>query len=239
MELIRDLWTRAWAVHGPLSSITVVVIGAVAFGLVLAAWPVVRSVITVCHEGGHALVAVLSGRQLAGIRLHSDTSGLTVTRGRPRGPGMVATLLAGYPAASLLGIGAAALASVGYSAAVLWVGVGLLAVMLLKVRNIYGFLVVLGLGAGVGLVSWYAQPLVLAWLGHAVAWLLLLGGPRPVLELLGHGRHPRAQVSDAHQLAQLTHVPRLVWITLWLALGLGALVVGGRWLLLGLPVPAS
>ena len=235
MELIRELWTRAWAVHGPLPSITVVVIGLVAFGLVLAAWPVVRSVITVCHEVGHAAVALLSGRQLAGIRLHSDTSGLTLTRGRPRGPGMVATLLAGYPAASLLGVGAAALSGAGYSAAVLWAGVGLLAVMLLKVRNVHGFLVVLGLGAGVALVSWYAQPLVLAWLGNGVAWLLLLGGPRPVLELLVHGRQPSARASDAHQLAQLTHIPRLVWTIVWLAVTFAALVIGGRWLLPGLP----
>ena len=43
------------------------------------------------HEAGHALTAVLTGRRLTGIRLHSDTSGLTLSTGRPSGPGMVAT----------------------------------------------------------------------------------------------------------------------------------------------------
>ena len=61
--------------------------------------------ITIVHEAGHALVAVLVGRRLSGIRLHSDTSGLTLTKGKPYGPGMVLTALAGYVAPSLLGLG--------------------------------------------------------------------------------------------------------------------------------------
>ena len=39
-----------------------------------AIWRVTRNVITIAHEGGHALLAVLSGRRLSGIKLHSDTS---------------------------------------------------------------------------------------------------------------------------------------------------------------------
>jgi len=42
-----------------------------------ASWRVTRGVVTIAHEGGHALVAVLSGRGLTGIRLHADTSGVT------------------------------------------------------------------------------------------------------------------------------------------------------------------
>ena len=41
-----------------------------------------------------------SGRRLDGIRLHSDTSGLTVSRGKPTGIGMVLTAAAGYTAPS-------------------------------------------------------------------------------------------------------------------------------------------
>jgi hypothetical protein len=52
--------------------------------LIRDAWVVARNVVTIAHEGGHALVALLVGRRLAGIRLHSDTSGVTLSRGRPR-----------------------------------------------------------------------------------------------------------------------------------------------------------
>ena len=53
-------------------------------------WQLTRGLITIAHEGGHALMALLTRRKLEGIRLHSDTSGVTLTRGRPTGPGMVA-----------------------------------------------------------------------------------------------------------------------------------------------------
>ncbi len=86
---------------------------AAALALVAVAWPVswrwTRTVVTIAHEGGHALVAVLTGRGLTGIRLHADTSGLTVSTGARRGPALVATFLGGYPAPSLLAVGGAAL----------------------------------------------------------------------------------------------------------------------------------
>src|SRR5215813_13225052 len=105
-----DLLHRVFAVAPAPPVTTVLGTGIVAL-LVVAwrpSWRWARNAITIAHEGGHALVAVLSGRKLQGIRLHSDTSGLTLTRGRRTGPGMVLTLAAGYSAPSLLGLGGAA-----------------------------------------------------------------------------------------------------------------------------------
>jgi len=104
----------------------------------------------------------------------------------------------------------------------------LLALMLLKIRNVYGALVVVGFGAAVGLASWYAPPVVLGWIATGLAWLFLLAGPRPVVELMF--RH--APGSDAAQLAGLTRVPKFVWNLVWLVLTVGALLLGGSWLLL-------
>ncbi|BFO15165.1 hypothetical protein SHKM778_15530 [Streptomyces sp. KM77-8] len=61
-------------------------------------WRLSRNAITIAHEGGHGLVALLTGRTLTAIRLHSDTSGLTVSRGKPHGIGMILTAAAGYTA---------------------------------------------------------------------------------------------------------------------------------------------
>ncbi len=153
MEFITELWRRALATQPPPTPVVTAVIGAVALAVVLLAWPLVRLLVTVCHEAGHAVVATLAGRKLRGIRVHSDTSGLTVSRGRPTGPGMVATLFAGYPTASVVGLGAAALAGAGHAAGLLWLVVVLLGLMLLKIRNVYGALVVGGFGAAVGLAT--------------------------------------------------------------------------------------
>jgi hypothetical protein len=230
VDLIAELWRRALVtqpVPGPLLAAS---IGAIALAVVLLAWPLVRLLVTVCHEAGHAVVALLAGRKLSGIRLHSDTSGLTLSRGRPTGPGMVATLFAGYPAASVVGLGAAWMAGTGHAIGLLWLLVVLLTLMLLKLRNFYGVLVVLGLGVVVAAVSWFATPVVAGWLGTGIAWLLLLAAPRPVLELLARHRPG----SDADQLATLTHLPKFFWSLVWLALTVAALALGAVWMV---PLP--
>ena len=104
-----------------------------------------------------AVVAVLVGRRLRSIALHSDTSGLTVSRGKPTGPGMVAMLAAGYLAPALLGLLAALLLAAGRSVGLLWLLVVLTAALMLWVRNGYGFLVLLLGGAGVLALTWYAD----------------------------------------------------------------------------------
>ncbi|MGD8214425.1 M50 family metallopeptidase [Aestuariimicrobium sp. Y1814] len=217
-----ELWTRITTAQ-PVPSVAVVgLLGAVALGLVLFAWPLVRMLVTIVHEAGHAVVAALCGRRLSGIRLHSDTSGLTVSRGRPTGPGMVATLLAGYLAPGVVGLGAALALAGGYAVALLWAWAVLLAVMLLFIRNFYGLLVMLVVLAGVAAASCYLEPVHQSWLGFLLTWLLLLSAPRPTVEL---ARRPSAG-SDAGQLARITKVPAQVW-TLVFLLGTLACLVGG------------
>jgi hypothetical protein len=232
VDFLDQWWPRVVAVDPQLSVTTTILLGGLGLVLVLAAWRWVRVLATVCHEAGHAVVAVLTGRRLRGIRVHADTSGLTLTRGRPGGPGMVATLLAGYPAASFVGLGVAALAGRGRSALALWLIVVLLAAMLLWIRNLYGAFIVPALGALVAAVSWYAPAPVLSWVAHGVAWLLLFAGPRPVMEV-ARNRDPR---TDAAQLRALTRVPRVVWVGLWLLVTVGALLWGAVLLVPGLAV---
>ena len=195
-------------------------------------WRVSRHVITAAHEGGHALMALATGRRLRGIRLHSDTSGLTVTSGRPRGLGMVATSAAGYLTPSLLGLGAAWLIADRHPGAVLLCSLLLLAGMLLWVRNAFAVLSLTVCGAIVFAVAWRASETgqsVFAW---TAAWFLLLGAPRPVWELHRARRARLAPTSDADQLAALTHVPGIVWVGVFNLATLGALAMGARWLVL-------
>lgn len=230
MTLLAELWRRAVSTQPVPTPQISAILAVVALAAVVLAWRLVRTLVTICHEGGHALVAVLVGRRLTGIRLHSDTSGLTLSRGRPTGPGMVATLLAGYPGAAIVGLGLAALAGTGHAAAVLWLLVLLAALMLVWIRNLYGLLVLLVAGAAVALASWYSPPTVLGWIATGLAWLLLFAAPRPVLELF----RSRSGTSDAAQLAALTHLHRYAWCLLWLLFTFAALVTGALWMVPGL-----
>ncbi|MFQ6142847.1 M50 family metallopeptidase [Streptomyces seoulensis] len=230
---LPDLWDRLlgtqpnpdrWVVTGTALVALAVVVPA-------ALWRVARNAITIAHEGGHGLVALLTGRTLTGIRLHSDTSGLTLSRGKPYGLGMILTAAAGYTAPPLLGLGGAALLATGRITLLLWAATALLVAMLVMIRNAYGVLTVLLTGGTFLLVSWLAGPQVQAVFAYAVVWFLLLGGVRPAFELQVRRAREGGGDSDADQLARLTHAPAGLWLFLFHAVSLCSLMGGGRWLL--------
>jgi hypothetical protein len=212
-------------------------------------WRLTRIVITIAHEGGHAAASVLSGRRLEGIRLHADTSGETVSRGKRSGPGIIVTALAGYITPPILGVGASALLGVHRVTLLLALFLVLLVVTLLLIRNWYGALAVLVTAGALFAVIWLADPALRGAFAYAAAWFLLFGGVRPVVELartrtravrLPPGRRLAAGrsgsgVSDADQLAWLTRMPAGVWVTLFALVATGALVLGAR---LMIPWPA-
>jgi hypothetical protein len=225
---VSDLWHRVWSTQPDPPRLLVLVTAGLALLAVVPrpAWVLARNAVTIAHEGGHALVAVLVGRRLSGIRLHSDTSGLTLTKGRPTGPGMVFSLLAGYLTPSLLGLAGAALLAAGRITLLLWIALVLLLAVLVMIRNVYGAIAVLVVGAVVFLVSWYAPPAAQAAFAYAGVWFLLIGGVRPVGELQRLRYRRRAPDSDADQLARLTRVPGLLWVGIFGVVNLVALLAG-------------
>ena len=242
MSVLARLWDRVSGSQ-PLPPAWVIgLTGLLALCVVLNSqtWRVTGKVITIAHEGGHALVSVLSGRRLDGIRLHSDSSGVTYSRGRRTGPGLVLTAAAGYVMPSLLGAGAALLLAERHLTAMLWLALVLLAATFLAIRNVFGALAVLVTAGGVFAVSYYAPATVQAGFAYLAAWFLLFGGLRPVVEL-ARGRHQLwARGSDAAQLARLTGAPASLWITLFMLVAVAALVGGAALLVppgwhLGLP----
>ena len=230
---LAQLWHEAVTAE-PLPP-RLLVLGTAVAALILVgwrrAWPVTRTVVTMAHEGGHALAAVAVGRRLDGVRVHRSTAGLTVSAGSASGPGIVATAAAGYLAPPLLGLGAAALLATGHLVAALLLSLVMVAALTLMVRNAYGILATLTVAAAVALVTWRGSSLLQAAFGYAMVWFLLIGGIRPVLELQRSRRRGRASRSDADQLALLTGVPGGVWVGLFALVGLGALVISGLWLM--------
>ncbi len=226
--VLVEIWQRATSTQPAPSAELIAGAAVVALALVLhpTLWRATRLLVTITHEGGHAVAALVVGRRLRGIRLHSDTSGLTVSSGRPAGPGMVAMLLAGYLGPAVVGLGAAALLLNGHALGLLWAFVLLLALMLLQIRNLYGFAVVVAAGALLTILSWYggAGPQTAA--ATLLTWVLLLAAPKPVVELARQHRAGRAGHSDAGQLSRLTRLPVALWLGLFASLNLGGLALG-------------
>ena len=218
---VSDLWDNLLGAQPDPPGLLVLVTALIALAVVLfrPLWRVARNAITIAHEGGHALVALLTGRKLRGIRLEFDTSGLTLSAGRPTGPGMMFTLLAGYIAPSLVGLGGAWLLGGNRITLLLWLAVVLLLLMLINIRNVFGVVSVLVTGAIVFGVSWYASPQVQAAFAYVGVWFLLIGGraaglraaetapPRPdagVGRRPARRRHPRARALLGRRLLLVT-----------------------------------
>ncbi|WP_460365503.1 M50 family metallopeptidase [Actinocorallia lasiicapitis] len=229
MAEISEVWAaqsepRAWIVVAS----AVLALALVVYG---PAWRLSRNIVTIAHEGGHALVALLFGRKLDGIRLHSDTSGVTVSRGKPDGAGMVFTALAGYTAPPLLGLLFAWLIEMGRTTLTLWASLVLLAGMLVMIRNVYGVASVLTTAGIIFAVSWFAPLEIRAAFAYFAAAFLLLAGARPVVELQRLRATRRTDSSDADQLAKLTGVPGLMWVLVFGAVALASLYFGGMMLI--------
>lgn len=232
MDILREVWHRALTTQPAPPGRIVALSAALAVLLVWApgVWGITRHVVTIAHEAAHGFAALMSGRKLHGIRLHSDTSGLTVSAGRTTGPGMILTAAAGYVGPGLLGLGAAFLLAHHRAVGLLWALLILLALLLIQVRNWFGLWSILISGAVVFGVSWWLTPQVQSAFAYVLTWFLLLAAPRPVLELQALRRRTGVRSSDADQLARLTHVPAIVWVGFFLVVTVGVLGLGASWM---------
>jgi Peptidase M50B-like len=228
---VSEFWNSITSVQPEPSLRLVIGTGVVALLLIAwrPLWHYTRQVVTIAHEGAHGLIAALVGRKLAGIRLHSDTSGVTVSRGKPTGAGMIAVLLAGYPGPALFGLAAAFVLSLGYAVALLWGLLLALVILLLQIRNLFGLWSVLVFGAVVFGVSWWGSAQVQTAFAHLLTWFLLLAAPRAVIELQRSRRGGQGRSSDADQLRRLTGVPALLWVGVFGLVTLFCLLVGVMW----------
>lgn len=228
MHVVTEIWHRATTTQPSPSPGLVGAIAVVGLVLVLyrRCWPVTRLLVTITHEGAHALAALLVGRRLSGIRLNSDTSGVTVSSGRPRGPGMIFMLAAGYLGPALAGLGAAWMLADGRSIGLLWLLVVVLSLMLLLIRNFYGLLVLLVAGGAVFVISWYLSPGWQSAVAYLITWVLLISAPKPVVELIMQRRERRDHGSDVDQLARLTRIPGGVWAGFFLICSVAGLALG-------------
>lgn len=118
-------------------------------------------------------VAALMGREVRGIRLHSDTSGLTTHAGSTKRLPLALASFAGYPARALVGLAAAYALHRGYAFALIWAVVLLPVLVLVQICNVFGFLVLVLAIAGLGWLAWAAPDSWRVGITYGVVWVAL------------------------------------------------------------------
>ena len=222
--------SMAGELQKPLPAPEVILIGVLAALVVLVQelWQIVSPFETVVHESAHVLAGILTGRTILGVKINEPSGGSTDMVPKT-GCGYGIAAFVGYIGPSAAGLIAAGLISTGRMYAVLWLGLLLLAVMLVTVRNFFGVLVIITGGVLFYLVLRYGTAQVETAVAYGVAWFLLISGTRLAFRTV---RSP-GKVEDAGILADMLFVWRWVWCLLWLAGTIAALAFGGRILIRG------
>jgi hypothetical protein len=211
----------------PLPGLEAAVIGLVAFAIVMLPPLLLSEHFTVMpHEGAHTLVGTALGFGLEGVFITSKAKGETRFTDATMGLRWLLAANAGYLGPSLFGLGAAKLIETRHVIAVLWIAIFLLVLLLFLVRDAFGRVSVPVAIALIAVVMRYAHTGTEEIFTYLLTWLLLLSGVRVAAR---HG----AGASDAQKLGKATGVPAQLWAWLWLAGTLLAVVIGGKWLVMG------
>ncbi len=173
-----------------------------------------RLFVVFLHEASHAVAALATGGTVVRIGIDPREGGYTLTRG---GNALV-TLSAGYLGS--LGWGAAILAAARTrraGLATVALGAAVLAVTVLYVRNPFGLAFGILFGLAAVAAGRRLPHAIVAWLLTAVGLTSCLYAPLDIWsDILARPAMP----SDARMLADMTHVPTIVWGVLWLGISL-------------------
>jgi hypothetical protein len=207
--------------------------GFVVLLLVLFAYAWTDLVLSVVHEGGHMVMAVVTFRGFEWFRINGTGSATTRLVDDSWGPGDFILTLAGYLAPPVLGLGGAAVLVRGNAWGVLVIfAILMFAAFLYATGGLANAATLLAL-VGTLLVLWRGSAFLQLTVAVAIVWLLLIGG---VIDAVRMGRTGGA---DAAVMARRTWVPAIVWQAFWVTVSLVCLYAGGRLLFVGTAWPAG
>ena len=194
---------------------------AVYFAILWFLWdtPVVyplKIFVVLLHEISHGVTAVLTGGSIERIVITSDQGGLCECPGGSR----FLTLSAGYLGSLLWGaailVAARGKGRVPQIAAAA-IGVIVIAVTILYVRNPFGLLFGVAFGGGLMAVAYY---LPLEGIAALLTALGLTSALYAILDIKSDVIDRPEVMSDARMLAETTGIPTLIWGVLWIGIAL-------------------
>jgi hypothetical protein len=177
-----------------------------------------RVFVVLLHEISHAVAGLVTGGSVERIVVHANEGGATWIRG---GNAFI-VLSAGYLGSLLWGLGMIEVAGARPKLrrrALAGLGVFVLVVALIYVRNLFGFVFTAAAGAALVVAGARLKP-------RGVASVLLVLGLTSALYAVLDIRsdilaRPHLE-SDAHMLAELTGIPTIAWGLLWAGLAIAA-----------------
>jgi hypothetical protein len=191
-------------------------------------WPLKMTVV-LFHELGHAVAAWVTGGSVVEIHLSPREGGHALTRGGSRflilNAGYLGSLLAGV---GLLAAGRRGLVArgVGLALAASLLVVAVLFVPWLTFAQLFVGLSAVAFGVAAGLLPGFA----LRWVMRGLGVFSILYAFMDIWSDVFARAMDVTVTSDAEALAALTGIPALVWGGVWIAAGLGLLVLLRRWL---------
>lgn len=192
-------------------------------------------VITIAHEGGHAMFGSLTGLFVKKVKVDRNGGGSTEFTKKLKDLGLIQTLaagLAGYLGPSMFGLAGAWMLVRGFAPrSVLLMSLVLIALMLFMVRNPFGFVAVPLAGALVWVVAMRSTEEVQLVFAHVWVWFLLIGGSRKIPDLYFGWK--KGGEPDTGALSDKTLLSSAFFVALFWAGSLAALVYGGVILLRG------
>jgi Peptidase M50B-like len=203
--------------------------GIVAFVAAVPLWRYTTNVITIAHEGGHAVFGWLFGTTVQHVKIFHAGGGEMQPASQNWLSAFV-SLIAGYLGPSIFGFAGVQMLIRGFEPrSFLLLSLVFLAGVLIMVRNLFGVFVILFVGAVLWVVAMRSSAPVQLAFTYVWVWFLLMGGARQVPELFWAVRADGT--TDAGMLQKHTLIGDVVWLFLFWLLSLGALVYGGALLL--------
>jgi hypothetical protein len=196
---------------------------AAAIAVVLpGSWSLLNHFGRLAHEGAHAVVGSCLGGRVVGVHLNrKERNGQTdlLTTG-----GSFTTTVVGYFGPSGFGLAAAGLIAHDQIVPVLWIGVALLAILLLSMRGVFGIALVVGVGWLLLSIARSKNAGLEAVTAYGLSWLLLISGIRGVLDRRDTGS------GDGTTMREITGLPQGLWYYFWLVGSVAALIWGASML---------
>ncbi|MCD2187579.1 M50 family metallopeptidase [Actinomycetospora soli] len=201
--------------------------GFIALLLVVFAQQWAGSFVTIVHEGGHMVMAVLTFRGFSSWSMKDGNNAGTIVDDGSWGVGDLIVSIAGYLSPPLVGLGLAAVVASGNAWGGLAITLLLLVLSFLYARGGLAILMTSLFAVGVALVLWRGSEILQLTVAAGAVWVLLIGGVRSAFRMELKG------TSDAYFMMRGTLIPRTVWKLFWITVALVCLYAGGRLLLVG------
>jgi len=210
---------------GRLPAPVAVAVGVAALIVVMlpGSWSLLNHFGRLAHEGAHAVVGSCLGGRVVGVHLNwKERNGHTDVL--TTGGGDFTTTVVGYFGPSGFGLAAAGLIAHGQIVPVLWIGVALLAILLLSMRGVFGITLVIGVGWLLLSIARSKNAALEAVTAYWLSWLLLISGIRGVRDRRDTGS------GDGKTMREITGLPQGLWYLFWLAGSVAALAWGATML---------